>query len=1160
MHMPPPTQEKLKQEQNFLVAEWLIDGGEMGQLMRSMDWSKTPLGAIDSWPQSLRTTVGLCLSSSLPIALTWGKKHVQIYNDGYAAICGGKHPHSMGQEFRECWASAWPEIGEFFDRALLGESSYIQNQRTFLDRYGFLEETFFSFSFSSIRDETGGIGGLFYPVTETTSQMLKERRMRTLVDLVARTAKAESVEDVFTCAARVLGENSLDLPFVLFYLLDEKGDRARLCGNAGLAPGTAASPEIIDLKFGKPEDWPLAMAVRSGRCQQVDGLTDRFIGFASGPYPEPPELALVIPIGAPGAERPLGVLIAGVSPRLTLAGVYRAFYERLAAAVGTALADALSHMAERKRAEALAELDRTKTAFFGNVSHEFRTPLTLIMSPLEEILRGDSGYCDEIARENLTIAHRNSLRLLRLVNTLLDFMSIEAGRVQALYEATDLHALTADLASVFRSAIEKAGLVLVVDCAPLSQPVYVDRDMWEKVVLNLLSNAFKHTLSGGIRVSLREKNDHVELIVADTGTGIPADALPHVFERFYRVPNSRGRTHEGTGIGLALVHELLRLHGGSIGVESCVDVGTTFTVTIPLGTAHLPPDRIKMTRSLAASAMSGEDFLEEVMRWLPEQKRAPGEGTHRAFTKVVPEPMPPTSEARARGLGATGTILLVDDNADMRSYVKRILAARFLVITAANGLEALRAAIEHKPDLILTDVMMPDLDGFALLKALRADARTASLPVMMLSARAGEEARLEAIDAGVDDYLIKPFSARELLAKVSGVLALAMIRNESSAAQKRVEQALREADHRKDEFLATLAHELRNPLAPIRNALQMFNLEGFTSAIQRHAYEVIERQLSQLVRLVDDLLDVSRITQGKLELHRQHVLLDAVIQTAVETARPIIEAARHTLRVDMPAAPIRLYADPLRLSQAFANLLTNSARYTPTGGHIYVMVEPAYTGVEVRIMDDGIGIPKESLRVIFDMFTQLEHPSRHAASGLGIGLALVRTFVEMHEGSVRAESDGANQGSTFTVWLPTIKEAAVHGDTMTNQMETPMRIPKRRVLVVDDNIDAAESMCMLLKLMGHETQQAHDGKQAVAAAQTFSPDLILMDIGMPHMDGLEAARQIRLLALSQRPVIVALTGWGQDADRRRSQEAGVDHHLVKPLDIKDLNRLLNDLG
>src|SRR6266478_5602713 len=769
--------------QESKTQDWLVGGGEMGKLIRSMDWSGTPLGPIESWSQSLRTTVSLCLASNFPIALVWGPKHVQIYNDGYWPICGEKHPGSMGQDFTECWAAPWPVIGEAFARALAGETSFLENQRMFLDRNGYLEETFYTFSFSPIRDDAG-VAGLFHPVTETTSRMWSERRTRALRDLAARAGKAQTIEQACTLAAQTLSEYQLDLPFALFYLFDDGAKEARLVASTGLPQESRAMAAVVDLGSPQPLAWPLSEVARDGRVQLVDNLETRFGPLSCGEYPESVKQALALPITPPGCERPVGILVAGVSSRLALNETYRAFFDLLAAAITTQVANARAYEEERKRAEALAEIDRAKTAFFSNVSHEFRTPLTLMLGPLEDELAERASPLPPARRERLETAHRNSLRLLKLVNTLLDFSRIEAGRTQASYEPTDLAAYTAELASVFRSAVEKAGLTLVVDCPPLPEPVYVDREMWEKIVLNLLSNAFKHTFEGSITITLRWLGDYAELAVADTGVGIPETELPRLFERFHRVKGAKSRTHEGTGIGLALVQELVSLHSGAVSIESEEGKGSTFRVTVKTGTAHIPSDRQGAARALVSTTARATAYVEEALHWLPNATRDPPP------TGLVDVASFPSGALSSGALATSGDrrsrIIWADDNADMRDYVRRLLADRYDVLAVPDGLAALAAAQEQHPDLVLSDVMMPGLDGFGLLRALRADARTRTLPVILLSARAGEEAAIEGLDAGADDYLAKPFSAQELLARVRTHLELARVRREWANEHARV--------------------------------------------------------------------------------------------------------------------------------------------------------------------------------------------------------------------------------------------------------------------------------------------------------------------------------------------------------------------------------------
>jgi signal transduction histidine kinase len=455
-------------------------------------------------------------------------------------------------------------------------------------------------------------------------------------------------------------QNAADIPFALVYLSDHAGAAAHLAASANITPGHPAAPQRVDLASDPAAAaWPLRAVADANEALVIRDAAARLGSLPGGPWPEPGAEAIVLPLVAPGQAGPAGFLIAGVSPRRRLDRQYRSFFDLAAGHVAQAVANARAYEAERMRADALAELDRAKTAFFSNVSHEFRTPLTLMLGPLEEALR--RPFLAGEVRDELTVAHRNGLRLLKLVNSLLDFSRVEAGRAQAVYQPTDLAALTAELASNFRSACERAGLRLVVDCPPLPGPVHVDRDMWEKVVLNLVSNAFKFTFEGEIAVAICARDGRAELTVRDTGTGIPATELPRIFDRFHRVANARGRTHEGTGIGLALVQELVKLHGGAVQVASVHGHGTTFTVRVPFGTDHLPADRVGAGRTQVSTATRAEAYVEEALRWLP------GGDTDEMFLDALPVAAPLVPEA---GLDRP-RVLLADDNADMRDYVRR---------------------------------------------------------------------------------------------------------------------------------------------------------------------------------------------------------------------------------------------------------------------------------------------------------------------------------------------------------------------------------------------------------------------------------------------------------------------------------------------------------
>ena len=758
---------------------WLAGGGEMGARMRAKDWEATPLGPIDTWSQSVKSAVSICLNSRFPIVLWMGPELRVLYNDTYIPFLGEtKHPAALGAPGREVWGEIWSTIGPMHEEVAAGRATSVEDQQMFFARKLPREEVYVTFGYSPIlAPDCADIEGVFCACTETTKKVIGEQRLATLRGLGRRSPKQRTPEIACRDAAAVLRDNLLDVPFAAIYLMDEDGTSAHHVAQTPSDNGSSIFPENLSIARAGSADqpWPLSRVAETGHSCQVADLPGRVGVIPAGPWPAPIETAIILPLTAPTQSQPAGFLIVGVNPHRILDADYRSFFDLVAGHIARNIADARAFEAERKRAEALAEIDRAKTLFFSNVSHEFRTPLTLMLGPLEDELRENPD-----AAERMRIVHRSALRLLKLVNTLLDFSRVEAGRARAIYEPTDLATFTVELASVFRSAVEKAGLQLIVDCPPLPEPAFVDREMWEKIVLNLVSNAFKFTFEGEIQVKLHSTGPHVELVVRDTGTGIAADEVPRLFERFHRVLGARGRTHEGSGIGLALVQDLVRLHGGSVEVESVYGQGTTFRVVLPLGSSHLPSHQFGVEPRKPSTATGARPFVEEALRWLP--------GTSSPHQEAPIGDIAASAPAVSLG-NERPCILLADDNADMCEYVRRLLASHYEVETVTDG-EAARESIARRvPDLVLADIMMPHLDGLGLLARLRAGTRTRTLPVILVSARAGEETKEEGFAAGADDYLVKPFSARELLAQVAANIRMAKLRRDA-------EQALREGERR----------------------------------------------------------------------------------------------------------------------------------------------------------------------------------------------------------------------------------------------------------------------------------------------------------------------------------------------------------------------------
>lgn len=1430
--------------------DWLTGGGEMGDLIRSMDWSKTALGPLSSWSSNLKMMVRFLLANRFPLLLWWGPEFIQIYNDPYRPVLGTKHPHSMGQPGSECWAEIWHIIGPLVETPYRGgPATWMEDIFLEINRYGFMEETHFTIAYSQVPDDTvpGGIGGVLATVHEISEKVVGERRVTVLRDLGLR-AEAKTEEEACNLAAETLAKHPKDIPFALIYLLDSNGKNAQLACSAGIEQ-EIVSPSIVEV--GATTDrqlWRFEEVLRTKKSVTINDLKNKFSdAMPAGPWSDPPHQAVVTPIPSSVIQNLAGFLIVGVSPRLRLDDSYNTFIELVGGQIASAIANARAYQEEKRRAEALAELDRAKTTFFSNISHEFRTPLTLMLGPLEDTLSGNQ--LPREVSEQLEVAHRNSLRLLKLVNNLLDFSRIEAGRISAAYAPVDLSKLTADLASVFRSAIERAGMKLIIDCPPLPAAVYVDSEMWEKIVLNLISNAFKFTFDGEIHVSLKANGHFAELNVTDSGTGIAEKELPHIFERFHRVDGARGRTFEGSGIGLALVQELVKLHGGTVECQSTPGSGSSFTVTIPFGTSHLPEERIEASRDQASSATKAAAFVEEALRWVPSSDS------------------PFEMEEMSGGYteqSKSSRILLADDNADMREYVYRLLSQYYSIETVADGEALLERVRKNRPDLIITDVMMPKLDGFELLKTLRADEKIATIPVILLSARAGEEARSEGMEAGADDYLTKPFSARELLACVRAHLSTAKLRQEAEAntresnerfttlfeksafaaalsklpegiftnvneafvkafgytkeeiigkrssqlkinrddalrkrfanelmntgsiseremtlytksgeprtficnltllefqhdkyvlstlqdvtdrrateerlellnriselsrnandlnrlmlaavkeigrhlkisrclfnevdlernreivlcdyfsgvpsvvgehklseyssitstdmavgktvvnfdskvdprtsadydrtygpneersyvavplmrdkrwvaslwvsdkvprqwskeevallenianrvwtavekirsdfnlreSQQKLQLALasaEEANRIKDEFLATISHELRTPLNTILGWAHMMQSKTNKDPKSISAIDAIYSSAKNQAQIVDDLLDISRIINGKMNLHPEIVLLSEILSASVNTVSHAINAKNINLGVHYTddTEDICLYGDAQRLQQVFWNLISNAVKFTPADGSIQISVGRSVTEVVVSVKDTGMGIAPEFLPVIFERFRQVDSSTTRKFGGIGLGLSIAKHLVELHGGTIWVESKGRGLGSKFVVTLPLThlqiqsapdlleKSAAEFNGAVFASLEG------KRILLVDDDSDTLKLLAELFDSSSAELRTASSAKEGLQILKQWKPDLLISDIAMPEHDGYWLITQLRSLSAEMKNIpAIALTAYASVADREKVLSAGFQMFVPKPVVPLELLKTARDL-
>ena len=960
-----------------------IGGGEMGALMRSIDWSKTRLGPVEGWPSSLRTMLGAILGSRFPMLLWWGPDLLHLYNDAYRPILRDKHPASLAAPAAEVWAEVWDVAGPMAKSVQEGgPATWTEDLQLFINSGDMTEETYFTFSYSPVPGDDGRIAGLLNTVQETTAKVQSERQIRMLHDLASRAAEAKSENEAYHTVAEVLSAYDLDLPFVLLYVLNEEADDARLVAvsNWKEYEGRAKPAHIPVKESTNPASWPFMEVIQTTRELVVDDLSLRFGPLPAGSWNARPERAIILPLFRAGQSSPYAFLIAGISPHRAFEDRYRRFFRATADQVANVIANARAYETEKKRAEALAEIDRTKTAFFSNVSHEFRTPLTLLLGPLETLL--SDNKLAPAARERLLQMQRNALRLLRLVNTLLDFSRMEAGRHSARFTPTDLACYTIDLASAFRSALEKAGLSFTVDCPSLPEPIYVDRDMWEKIVMNLLSNALKFTFEGAVSLHLAPTQEGgARLTVKDTGTGIPQRELSQLFQRFYRVQGAHSRSHEGTGIGLALVHELVKLHGGEITVTSKEDKGTEFTVTLRSGHDHLPPDHVVESSDAAAVARNMAAYLDEALHWLP-------------YESPLPSADPAKSGAR---------ILIADDNNDLRTFLASLLAPYYDVETVADGHEALAAIKARKPDLVLSDVMMPRLDGLGLVHALRADPGTRTLPVILLSARAGQEASLEGLAAGADDYIAKPFTSQELIARVRTHLTMACARDELNTELARANEELKA-------FSYSVSHDLRAPLRAI-DGFSKILIDNYAEQLDdkgRNSLERVRASARRMGELIDDLLGLARVTSA--ELRRSHVELSGLARgigdelQRKEPTRAVSLSIQDGLAVEADGRLLHIVLD---------NLLGNAWKFTAQTAEprIEFGMEQRDGGKIFFVRDNGAGFDMTYAGKLFQPFQRLHSESEFP--GTGIGLATVRRIIERHGGRVWAEGAPGHGASVF---------------------------------------------------------------------------------------------------------------------------------------------------
>ena len=773
---------------------------------------------------------------------------------------------------------------------------------------------------------------------------------------------------------------------------------------------------------------------------------------------------------------------------------------------------------------------RAKTAFLANVSHELRTPLALILGPTRRLLAAtaDAGG----SRRDLEAVERNAQALLKHVNDLLDVAKLDAGRTELDRSRVDLVEAVRRTASLFQIVASERDIELSVS-TPDALWLVADSAKLERVLLNLLSNAMKFTPDGGhVRVGLRVARDEAVLSVEDDGPGVPVALREAIFERFRRGEEGSARPG-GTGLGLAIAREIVALHGGRIEVGDGADGGARFQVTLP-GATETP-----LGVEVGGASPADRSMLDETGRQTVEELRPRDE----------PAPTP-------RQGGSLGRVLVVEDNPEMQAFLADCLATDYGVATALDGRQGLERALELRPDLILCDVMMPGVGGDALVREIRARPELEGIPILVLTAKADDALRVRLLREGAQDFLVKPVAIEELRARVANFVMLKRARDvlqRALSSQSRdlaaMADELAAANRAKDEFLALLSHELRTPLTPILSWTLFLRREPFDAATTARALDAIERNARLQVRIVEDLLDVSRAVTGKLGLNIQPIALEPVISAAVESVRPSAEAKNLSLDVSLEPDTGLVDGDPDRLQQVVWNLLSNAIKFTPTRGRIEIRLERGADQVRLRVRDNGCGIDPAVLPRLFERFWQADSSTTRAQGGLGLGLAVVRHLVDLHGGTIRAESGGKDRGATFTLFLPVLPGRRQNAPEPIQAAIAPT-FPGLRVLVVDDERDSCEIVAAILERAGAEVRTCFSAGQALSTMDRWLPDVLVSDIAMPGEDGYALIRKVRARRTEEGGGVpaVALTAYGRGEDRKRALSAGFQVHLEKPVE------------
>lgn len=805
--------------------------------------------------------------------------------------------------------------------------------------------------------------------------------------------------------------------------------------------------------------------------------------------------------------------------------------------------------------ERVKHSDQLKTNFFANISHELRTPVTLIVGPVDHLLaRAD---WDDGVRHELQVIRRNALLLHKHVNDLLEVSRLEAGKVEMHYARADLARLVRLVVGYFSSSATNP-LDLELDC-PEALWVEMDTAKIERVLLNLISNAHKFTPEGGkVNVTVRAAEEGpAEVIVSDTGPGVPPELREAIFERFNQGVNPTSRGGAGTGLGLSIVREFAELHHGTVTVSDRPGGGAVFTLRLPKSAP-------------AGTAVGAEAPARQIA--VPQ---VPPPVARKANPQPKVHPLSPPLEDRAP------LVLLVEDNPDMSDHIERTLDHEYRLIVAREGGAALQLAEAHVPDLILSDLMMPGMGGDELLREVRRRESLKAVPMMLLTARADDEVRLDLLRSGAQDFLLKPFGAEELRVRVRNLVVTKQVRDtlqtelasqEQDLARlakevtqrarqlERAKEVAESANRAKDQFLAVLSHELRTPLTPaLATAMNLEHRASLSPEELRASLRIIRRNIELEARLIDDLLDLTRISRGKLQVHFALVDAHEAIRSAVEMCQSEIMNKGTRVQLELAAERFHLQGDAPRLLQVVWNLLLNAVKFTPAEGAIVIRTSNSpEERLVIDVEDSGIGIPPENLTRIFEPFEQGEDSSARRFGGLGLGLAVARGLVVAHGGSIHAQSAGTGQGATFRIEFETVDPPPAEPFAAPAESGEPPPGKSLRILLVEDHEDTRHAMERLLRRWGHTVRSATCVREARVEVAGHEFDLLVSDLGLPDGQGTEIMAGLRGAGS---PIVgVAMSGFGMEEDIRRSHESGFEEHLTKPIAAQQLRAIVEQIA